>query len=138
MSPEELDKARVKEARRLWNEQTEEAKALPRTPQPIEIAARLAREGWTPPDPISPRVLAAREWLKGFSAFPVGHMEIEQISAGTYDHCNGIIGFLAGFAAAVKLAEPLVEALGTNFNRITHYRAHELAKDYRQSIGDGE
>jgi len=57
MSPEELDKARAKEAWRVWNDEggvTDEGHAV--------IAARLAREGWTPPEPVDPDVLAFREW----------------------------------------------------------------------------
>ena len=46
MSPEELDEARAKEA----------------GGDPVK-AARLAREGWTPPEPVvDPDVLAFREW----------------------------------------------------------------------------
>lgn len=125
MTPEELDKARVKEARRLWHEQ-----GAPH-PQPIEIAARLAREGWTPPDPISPRVLAAREYTKSIQGSAVA----DAIDAGLWDDKFDVRAFLAGFAAAVKLAEPLVEVasrVGMLANAATHLTT------YRQSIGDGE
>ena len=61
MSPEELDEARAKEAYELWcrdqpesdDDQVETAK----------IAARLAREGWTPPEPVTPDLIAVLEFL---------------------------------------------------------------------------
>ncbi len=54
MSPEELDRATADEAWRLWQIQGADH------PQPAIIAARLAREGWTPP-PVDPDLLAVRE-----------------------------------------------------------------------------
>ena len=56
MTPEELDQWRGREARRLRREYPEEATEV--------IAARLAREGRTPPEPepVDPDVLAFREW----------------------------------------------------------------------------
>jgi hypothetical protein len=56
MTPEEqLDEARAKEAWRLFSTDG---------PPAVTIAARLAREGWTPPEPMDPDVLAFREWCK--------------------------------------------------------------------------
>lgn len=61
MTPEELDEARAKEAlRRLVNSGQvychEDIAAL---------GARLAREGWTPPEPVVDQdVLAWREWVR--------------------------------------------------------------------------
>jgi len=57
LTPEELDQARAAEASR-------------RSPdicgftQQLTLAARLAREGWTPPPKVDPDLLAAREWIK--------------------------------------------------------------------------
>ena len=58
MTPEELDEARGKEAvRRLVDSGQvychEDIAAL---------GARLARENWTPPEPVDPDLLAFREW----------------------------------------------------------------------------
>ena len=53
MTHEELDKATADEAWRLLEEGQDVA----------VIAARLAREGWTPPEPVDPDVLAYREWM---------------------------------------------------------------------------
>ena len=129
MTPEELDKARVKEARRLWHEQ-----GAPH-PQPIYIAARLAREGWTPPAPISPRVKAAREWLKGKSIVPAVSRSIDQ---GEFDDDAEAVGFLAGFAAAVKLAEPVVKEAKRLVEEYLDPDGDDAITTYRQSIGEGE
>ena len=60
MTPEELDKARANEAWRLWQIQNTDH------PQPDIIAARLAREGWMPPEPVDPDVLAVRKVMEAF------------------------------------------------------------------------
>ena len=59
MTPEELDWAIGREALRICEERPGGLKfgELART------AARLAREGWTPPEPVDPDVLAFREWM---------------------------------------------------------------------------
>ena len=60
MSPEEqLDDARAKEAVREMEERNTRFSFL----EAATIAARKAREGWTPPEPVvDPDVLAFREW----------------------------------------------------------------------------
>ena len=62
MTNEELDEARVKEGWRIVQD---------RPPTHVfffgevgRVVARLAREGWTPPEPVSDDVLAARALLK--------------------------------------------------------------------------
>jgi len=65
MTNEELDRARGAEAYRLW----ESAESRVGEENRAMIAARLAREGWKPPEPVDPDVLAvreivAREWEK--------------------------------------------------------------------------
>jgi hypothetical protein len=59
MTNEELDRATADEAWRLWQIQGADH------PQPATIAARLAREGWTPPEPVDPDLLALKGWLNG-------------------------------------------------------------------------
>jgi hypothetical protein len=59
MTNEELDEARAKEAQRLWEGGQEAGSSS------WVVAARLARENWTPPEPepvVDPDVLAFREW----------------------------------------------------------------------------
>jgi len=61
MSPEELDEARAKEAWRMWE------KVKPSLSEDNDVAlfaARLARENWTPPEPVDPDLLAFREWAE--------------------------------------------------------------------------
>lgn len=58
MTNEELDVARAAEACRLWKERNPEGYLTHANREMTEIAARLAREGWEPVDPI---VLKARE-----------------------------------------------------------------------------
>lgn len=61
MTPEELDEARAKEAYR----QADEADRYVTHFEAATIAARLARENWTPPEPepVDPDLMAFREWL---------------------------------------------------------------------------
>jgi hypothetical protein len=67
MTPEELDEERANEARRRRG---------PGSPlvEDAIIAARLAREGWTPPPPVDPDLLAFREWAGSFT--PTRHLTI--------------------------------------------------------------
>jgi hypothetical protein len=63
MTNEELDEARGNEAYELWcRDQPDGTKGY----APVQVAiraARLAREGWTPPEPVvDPDILAFREW----------------------------------------------------------------------------
>jgi hypothetical protein len=64
MTNEELDRARGAEAYRLW----ESAESRVGEENRAMIAARLAREGWTPPPPVDPDVLAFREWAGSFTS----------------------------------------------------------------------
>ena len=59
MTNEQLDEARAKEAwRNMGGSDIDQADRL------AVMAARLARENWTPPEPVvDPDVLAFREWL---------------------------------------------------------------------------
>ena len=81
MTHEELDKATADEAWRLLEEGQDVA----------VIAARLAREGWTPPEPVDPDVLAYREWKK--KKWPSA---AEFIDGGVWDENPDALGFLAG------------------------------------------
>ena len=93
MSPEELDEARAKEALRIWNEEdgvTDEGHAV--------IAARLARENWTPPEPVDPDVLAFREWF----AQRAGSGRKSGILAGHWDSISDADAYLAGASMATK------------------------------------
>lgn len=63
MTNEELDSARAEEAQRLFLDGSDES-------LPILIAARLAREGWTPPVAVDPDIAEAEAvWFEGKSSF---------------------------------------------------------------------
>ena len=108
MTHEELDKATADEAWRLLEEGQDVA----------VIAARLAREGWTPPEPVDPDVLAYREWEVGK---PATRDFREEVLAGKWDRSASAIGFLAGARMARKQeqerARVLVEPAEAIVNR---------------------
>ena len=92
MTNEELDAARAKEGVRLWQ--------LCRDvngPAHAVITARLAREGWTPPEPVpvDPDVLAFREWVKKIRSGPAVILDSD-IDAGKYDSRLEGHAYLAG------------------------------------------
>ena len=133
MTPEELDEARAEEAIRLTK-----VDGFFSTSEAVKHAARLAREGWTPPDPpISPRVLAAREYTKSIQGSAVA----DAIDAGLWDDKFDVRAFLAGVAWAVKLAAVLVDAIEMpqwSDDLIATEARDKALQTYRQSIGEGE
>ena len=96
MTNEELDEARAKEAERLWYEDEDATEVM----DVAMFALRLAREGWKPPEPVDPDVLAFREWVKSRNS-PREHAEID---AGVWDKYADAICFRAGFGAGVRWA----------------------------------
>jgi hypothetical protein len=71
MTNEELDEARVDEAWRVAAREGHGKISI--------IAARLAREGWTPPEPVDPDVLAYWDWHK--SVNPTGRLNLNVCDA---------------------------------------------------------
>jgi hypothetical protein len=96
MTDEELDKARAEEARRRRG---------PGSPlvEDATIAARLAREGWTPP-PVDPDLLAVREivaeWWDGMGS---GY-SAREVRAGRCDMHDLIKVALAAYKAGKEAA----------------------------------
>ena len=94
MSPEEqLDEARAEEAYRQWQEDGCQGDD---TLDVAAIAARLARENWTPPEPeVDPDVLAFREWAAKdwVERYPA---EVDDVRRGNRDGCDIAKAFLAG------------------------------------------
>ena len=107
MRPEELDKATADEAWRLLEEGEDVA----------VIAARLAREGWTPP-PVYSDVLAFREWMAGSL---IDRTNREKVLAGEWDRGGGAKAFVAGARMArereQERARVLVEPAEAIVNR---------------------
>lgn len=98
MSPEELDEARAKEAKRLWGSKNWSPGDVSAV---TKIAARLARENWTPPEPepeVDPDLLAFRKWY----AAGTSREHREHILAGVWDQAEAAVGFLAGARMATE------------------------------------
>lgn len=80
MTDEELDLARAEEARRLWTAQEGIQ------PHDTVIAARLAREGWTPTDPL---LIEAREICAAYARVH-GEATAPHYAGGHYDNQNDV------------------------------------------------
>ena len=100
MTNEELDEARVKEGWRIVQD---------RPPTHVfffgevaRVVARLAREGWTPPEPVSDDVLAMRAWLKDNTAH-IG----PYVDGGAADGVSQARAYLAGCTRAREEAKGL-------------------------------
>ena len=91
MTPEELDEARAREAEERWRDMHPND----RKHTPVgTIAARLAREGWTPPEPVvDPDILAFREWETRAGCSDKYRKEILE---GKWDHSVNARAYLAG------------------------------------------
>ena len=98
MKQEDLRAARLIEAKRRWIEDE-----TPR--REVEHLADLYETCWTPPETVSDDLLAARAHAKasGWAATAV--------DAGSCDHTDGVVSFLAGCARGRKGAKGLVEAV---------------------------
>jgi hypothetical protein len=126
MTNEELDEARAKEAWRIYGGGM---------PSLATIAARLAREGWTPPEPVDPDVLAYREWRKsahldGCSLSSMGRI---CLARGDYDGDSEAQAYLAGARMAraqeQERAEVLVEYVRAHVPRV--FAATEALAAYK-------
>ena len=81
--------------------------------RPVEhLIIEVVREGWVPPEPVDPAVLAYREWEASRTGTPAFRASV---LAGGWDRTPSAICFVAGFRAAReqerKAVEALVEAL---------------------------
>ena len=97
MKQEDLRAARLIEAKRRWIENE-----TPR--REVEHLADLYETNWTPPEPVSDDLLAAREWHG--ARWPG---EKENAAAGKQDGCFSMEAYLAGCARGRKGAKGLVE-----------------------------
>lgn len=91
----DLDTARAAEAARLWGER--EGAEHADCGGIAALAARLAREGWEPVDPL---LMEAREIAASFAA---GHAH--QILAGDWDHVTTVRSPLAALKRGIELAK---------------------------------
>jgi hypothetical protein len=98
MTPEELDEARVR-AERIRRRR---------------FAARLAREGWTPPEPVDPDVLAFREWGAADSEADGWTRGAALHRQGHFDLSEGAAAFLAGARMAREQEQERAKVLEDN------------------------
>ena len=131
MTPEELDEARTREAMRLWGSNIWKPGDVSAVGN---IAARLAREGWTPPEPVvDPDLLAFREW--GERRFGVNTASAYRL--GDCDDTAIADAYLAGASMAREQererAGPLVEFVEDHSRRLDGVgaRAHDILAKYR-------
>lgn len=137
MTPEELDMARVDEAQRIFWAGNGAGKG------PAIIAARLAREGWTPPPPVDSAVLAVREivaleWQQ-FGSRTVAN----ETRSGDHDDKWFVIcalnAYKAGKEAEAERAKVLLAALDDirqNAPRLASAQASVAIKAYRAKEAD--
>ena len=116
MTPEELDEARAKEAERICDIENSQSWTLQEL---ATIAARLARENWTPPEPVDPDVLAFREFAVRTG---LGHLPSSAM-AGKLDNGRVAKAYLAGARMAREQererAKVLVDRLSDLVERVT-------------------
>ena len=89
----------------------------------------VTREGWTPPEPVDPDMLAYREWEVGKR----GTRDFrEEVLAGKWDRSASAIGFLAGARMAreqeQERAKVLVGAI-SEMRRRFPYLVGDTARD---------
>jgi hypothetical protein len=122
MTNEELDEARGNEAYELWcRDQPDGTKGY----APVQVAiraARLARENWTPPEPVvDPDVLAFREWALVRSD-DRKFRDRAAVVAGKLDYASEADAFLAGARMAreqeQERARPLVAYVEADARRL--------------------
>ena len=90
MTNEELDEARAKETLRELEERNTRYSFL----EVATLAARLARENWTPPEPVvDPDVLAFREWE---ASHPCPDYYRKEVLEGKRDYGIAATAYLAG------------------------------------------
>ena len=130
MTDEELDEARAKEAVRIWSSQPVAADGMS---APAAIGARLAREGWTPPKPVDPDLLAFRE----FASKAARSASLAQsYRDGDMDSCASAHVFLAGARMAREQererARKLAEFVEDQSRRLDGVgaRAHDILAEY--------
>lgn len=101
MTPEELDKARAEEAVKNWP-QGAIALGVGGVQSLLADAARLAREGWVPPEPVDPDLIEARKiWLECAPDLPE---EVkDRILMGSGDGGTGVQGCLAAIKRGREL-----------------------------------
>jgi hypothetical protein len=74
----------------------------------IDHVIEVTREGWKPPEPVDPDVLAYREWVASWVANPAAE---EKVLAGGWDNFGTAKAFVAGARYAREQEREAVAAL---------------------------
>ena len=129
MTPEQLDNARWDEAiRQAPHSRTSANPAERLVEMKIRVYRQLVVSNWQPTPKPSPRVLAMRDWLINQTHYSVG-----EINRGHIDQDSTGRAFLAGYATAMKAAEPLLNTLVS----LGDYPALvSVVSDYLKATGD--
>lgn len=139
MTPEELDKARAEEAWRKCD-----ALGFGKDYEsPTIIAARLAREGWTPPPPpVDPDLLAVREIVAAELEKNGRHHHVGRTRTGNCDNGFAVTAALAAYKAGreaeAERAKVLLETLDDIRQSGPHFesgRAHAALAAYNRTTG---
>jgi hypothetical protein len=99
----------------------------------VDACIEVTREGWTPPEPVDPVLLAFREWVKKIRSGPAVILDSD-IDAGGYDSRLEGHAYLAGARMAREQererAKGLVEYMGDR-ERLGSIHARNLLAKYR-------
>ena len=136
MTPEEqLDEARAEEAYRQWQEEGCQGDD---TIDVAARAARLARENWTPPEPVDPDVLAFREWLANDHEADAWTGGALLCRLGRHDNTEEARAFLAGARMAREQERERAKVL-VDCARNDAARLLELAaiNNFDETVADG-
>ena len=127
MTNEELDEARAKEAKRLWESFRDGGVSSPSI-----VAARLARENWTPPEPVDD-VLAWREWaVTCLPEFRAGFLD------GSLDSSRAAQAYLAGARMATEREQERAKGLVDRLSDLVERVTHDGKRDYVTGVNAGE
>jgi hypothetical protein len=131
MTPEELDNACADEAERrielaFLHGYIDTGGILRRKTRLVAvIAARLAREGYTPPEPVDPDVLAYREWAAGLTKDPIYR---DRALAGEWDNLLDAKAFVAGARMAREREQERVKVLLATLDDIQQHGPHGVGR----------
>ncbi|MFN9042934.1 MAG: hypothetical protein ACK5Y7_02505 [Betaproteobacteria bacterium] len=122
----------------MTNEELDEARVRAERIRRRRFAARLAREGWTPPEPVDPDVLAFREWgaadseADGWTGGATLHRQ------GHFDLSETAQAYLAGARMATEREQERA-ALLARCMRQEAARLRELStiNDFDETVSDG-
>jgi hypothetical protein len=137
MTPEELDRARLTAAEDEAGSELQNARPEVFALRVLDIYRRHVVSNWQPTPKPSPRVVAMREYLEKVDG---GRSPSSRILAdrGHFDKDPDARAFLAGYAAAVKEAEPIVGLMKHSVENQTWtpYGVAQALTTYLTAIGD--